>query len=119
MADSRNINKGALFASRNKNSDRSPDYTGHITCGQDMIKYLVDAYNSGTEPKLRLLGYINDSPKAGKYLGLIVTIDQDQQSRPAPQQSSGLPGLGRPSAPQQQNPQQNWGNQEPDDDIPF
>lgn len=58
MADYDNTNRGVLFRSDNKESDKHPDYTGKIN---------VDGVDK------RLAAWINESNKGTKYMSIIVS----------------------------------------------
>lgn len=64
-------NSGVLFTARDRKSDNSPQMTGNITFGGDLIEYLNDCLSKRKEPKLDLSAWKKEG-KNGAYLSLSI-----------------------------------------------
>lgn len=93
-------NGGALFAVKDKKSDKAPDLTGNLAIGVDTVAYILEQANAGNaEITLDLSAWKKVSGSGSKFLS--VSIKQPFVKGQAPYR------------PRRQ------GNEDADTDIPF
>lgn len=76
MQQAKREDNGALFPTRNKTSQNSPDLTGNITFSPDLIKYLVDKVQNGEEPRIRLAAWRKRSAQGMDYYSVAAKEDE-------------------------------------------
>lgn len=76
-------NSGVLFVTTEKKSENSPDHTGVLTLGADVVAALAAAIKAGTPAKLSLSSWNNTGKASGKpYQGLRAKVFVERQSDP-------------------------------------
>lgn len=124
MSDSKYPNSGSLNPTREKRSDRSPDWWGRLEISGDVL----EAINQGKP--IRLSGWMRDG-NYGEFISLKVSVEQPRQETSQPSDA----GAGKQwpaAAPGQAQPRARTGTIEGnlalkgmdpdapfDDDIPF
>lgn len=96
----RRPNSGYFGKNNRKKSDKSPDYTGSLVIGQDVISALVAEQTQGKTPTLYISGWKKTSNSGDAYISLACNASQGEQQQ----------GVAQRSAPRRNNL---------DDDIPF
>ena len=84
MADYDNTNTGAIFVNDKKTTDNQPDRKGTLNVG-------------GTE--YWLSGWLKKDKNGNPFMSLAVTPKEQQQTRPAPQQTSQAPAYDNSEPP--------------------
>lgn len=108
----RNPNNGYFGKNKTKKSDKSPDYTGSILLGDDVLAQLQEYKATGRPVMLYLSGW-KKTPQGGgdPYISLACNTALPQQNAaPAPAYAPAAPKA-KPAARQQ--------NEDKDEDIPF
>ena len=115
-------NSGALFPVKQKRSNNSPDQTGDIEIGEDVLDYILREAERGTKVKLELSAWIRISRNNTSFTSLKINIPYGvrmeeqgnptyqqrpnyQQRQPAPQYQQ------RQAPPPRQNVRQNYAEQ--------
>lgn len=88
-------NRGVLFGNQNKRSDNSPDYTGNVVIGEDVLDYILREAERGGEVKLDLSGWRRISRDNTNFTSISIAIpysvrmeeqgNPTYRSRPGPQ----------------------------------
>lgn len=74
-------NSGVLFTTVEKKSETSPDRTGHIVIGKDVLDALVKAVKAGGVAKIGLSAWENESKAGRSYLGLKAKVWVDRPAK--------------------------------------
>lgn len=121
-------NTGVLFLRRQKNQPNSPDYTGNIELGPDLLAHLVERQRQGQPLKFQVAGWNKRSKQGDAYLSLKTS----EERPPAHSMANPLPNPREERYQQREQRRENSGytsfkpakpaprpRNELDDDIPF
>lgn len=113
-----------LFPTKNRTSEKSPQFTGNVVLSKELLKTLVGMVKAGAEPKMRAACWVNEW-QGGKRLSVKLEAWEERESSShsggnGHQASEDFFGGGKP---QQQAKRQEKAPPVPDDfddqDIPF
>lgn len=76
MTDKKFRPSGRLFKAKEKKTDKSPDWTGELEIGPEVLADLLLKADSGEVAKMRLLAYENTHPQYGVWYRLIAVKDE-------------------------------------------
>lgn len=68
-------NSGALFVNNKKQSDKSPDFTGTLTVGEDVAELIR---NSTGSVQIRISGWKKVSGNGNNWLSLSASVPQEK-----------------------------------------
>ena len=80
---------GALFTSKDKKSERSPDYDGNLEIGPDTLRYLVQQAKASKDTTIRIAGWKKQGKTGTTFLSLKLSVPQERdEGKPQKSQSS-------------------------------
>jgi hypothetical protein len=114
--------EGRLFANRDKEADKHPDFKGYATLTKAQINRLVEMGKAGIEPRLQIAAWDRVAKSSGEqyiYLATEVYMKEDAGYDEPPPRRATRPEPpprrpARPAPPPAQAQEEGW-----DDDLPF